>query len=112
MKSIWDIIKGTLTGINNDGSAKRATAAYFTIVLLTSLLAVYELAFWRSSGKLTPNSLDINIVDNYTNVLYSCQIALYIFLGLATVETITTLVKTFKGQGGVDKTPQNESNTQ
>ncbi len=96
-KTLWDILKETFTGNTQEGSAKRITAFFFVVVLLGSLTYVYEMAFWVSANSATPTSVQIQIVKMYEPLHFSLQLSIWIILGLATVEGITWLVKTLKG---------------
>jgi hypothetical protein len=110
MKSIWTILKETLIGFNNEGSAKRATAAYVTAIILTAITAVYCIAFLKASEAYTPTSVQVAIVEMFCAVLYSWQLCLYILFGLATFETITNLVKLWRGQSIQENTTNQTTN--
>lgn len=88
---------GTLQGLDNSGSAKRVTVMYFTIFLLTSILFVYEKAFTVASLSANPTVAQIAIVEMYTTVLYSILLTIWVLLGLATVETIISIIKLIRG---------------
>lgn len=103
MKGIWEIIKGTLTGLDNQGSAKRATAAFVTGIILCSLVIVYEIAFLYSVRTGHPNRIHVIVVEMFLYLIYAFIIYGCILLGLATLETITTLVKTIRGKEEVRK---------
>jgi len=98
MKTFGQILKETLIGFNNEGSAKRATAAYVVGIILTSMVAVFEIAFLNAASATVPTIVQVSIVESYTIVMYSFQLCLYILFGLATLETITNLVKLWRGQ--------------
>lgn len=98
MKTFWQIIKETLIGFNNEGSAKRATAAYVTLVILTALTVVYSIAFMNAAQSPSPTKVQDAIVDMYCAVLWSWQLFIYVNFGLATIETIQNLLKTWRGQ--------------
>ncbi len=97
-KGFWDIIKGTLAGVDNEGSAKRATSFYTVIVLITGLDAVYIYAFWRSINKLCSDEICKIVMNMYEPVLDVHFLFVLVLLGLATIEMITNLIKTVKGQ--------------
>jgi hypothetical protein len=97
MKSLWTTIKETLQGTNSEGSAKRATAFYFTAILLTSLTAVYEYGFYKAVNAIKPTEVHILVIKMYDGIHFSLQLSIWGFFGLATIETITTLVKVIKG---------------
>jgi hypothetical protein len=106
-KGLWDILKGTLAGIDNEGSAKRITSFYIVMFLLTALHAVYLIAFMvivnRAASNISPSSIDTTVIKMYDYVFAMDHFTIWLLLGLATVETITGLVKTIKGQNTNDK---------
>lgn len=98
MKNLFQTIIGSLQGLNNEGSGKRMTAMYFTVILLTSLIVAYEYGLYVAVRAQVPTSIHISIIEMYTVVNYSLLITVWLLLGLATIETITHLIQVFKGQ--------------
>jgi hypothetical protein len=106
-KTFWDIIIGTFAGATGEGSSKRATSFYLVVVILSSLTAIYEYCFYLSSISLAPTSVQIAIVNMYKPIHFSIQLSVWMFFGLATIETVTTLVRTIKGDSGKND-PENK----
>jgi hypothetical protein len=107
MKTIWQILKETLIGFNNEGSAKRATAAYVTVVILSALTTVYAIAFMNAANASDPTKVQIAVVDMYCPVLWSWLLFVCANFGLATIETLQNLLKTWRGQPVQESTNQN-----
>lgn len=97
-KSFWEIIKGTLTGVDNEGSAKRITTFYFAVILITSLTLVYEYCFYLAVISLVPTVVQVSVVKMYEAIHFSLQLTLWLLCGLATVETVTSLIRTIRGK--------------
>ena len=97
-KSLFSILKGTIQGLNADGgSSKRITAMYFVTVLLTGLTGTYAYCYYISAMSLKSTEAQILIIKMYEPIHFSIQISVWMFFGLATIETITSLIKTIKG---------------
>ncbi len=96
-KSFWDIIKGGFTGIDNEGSAKRMTAFYVTIILITFLDTIYAVGFTKALWAKVPNDLDKLVVDSFTSLIYAHIIFVCLLLAVATIEGITNMIATAKG---------------
>lgn len=96
-KTFIEIIKGTLTGTDGDGSAKRITSFWFAVVLLGTLTGVYEHCFYLSVTSLVPTKVQEMVVRMYEPLHYSLQLTIWMLCGLATIETVTALIKTLKG---------------
>lgn len=97
MKTIFKTILGTIQGLNQEGSSKRITAMYFTVILLSSLVAMYEYGLYIAVNSLAPTTIHTAIIQMYTVVNYSLLVTIWLLLGLATLETIINLIKTIKG---------------
>lgn len=95
-----------MLGLNGEGSAKRATAFFFTCVLLLSLTAVYEFCFYLAVMAPAPTNVHVLIVKMYEPIHFSMQLTIWMLLGLATVETITSLIRTIKGANNEQKDNQ------
>lgn len=109
-KSLWQTILGTIQGINNEGSAKRATSFFVVAVLLTSLLASYEYGMYIAINAITPTSIHIQLVKYYPEIFWSLLITILTLLGFATLELITALVKKVTG-ANVPDTNVNDKGT-
>lgn len=101
-KSLWQIIKGSLTGTDNEGSAKRMLLLYFAAILLTSLTMVYNYCFYLAAIAQLPTITHIKIVAMYEAVNFSYQLSIMIFAGLATFEGVITIIKTVFGKNSND----------
>ncbi len=108
-KSLWSTIKGTLQGINNEGSAKRATTFFFVAIFLSSLLAVYEYGVIIAIQAPVPTVIHIQLVKYYPEVFWSLLITILTLLGFATLELITALVKKVTGGNTPDKPTNQET---
>lgn len=97
MYNLYKTLIGTIQGLDNEGSAKRVTVMFFTVVLLSSVLWVYNNGFTAAYLAATPTTVHTSIVAMYTTVLYSILLTIWVLLGLATIETITSLIKLIKG---------------
>lgn len=97
-KSLWQIVKGSLTGTDNEGSAKRMLLLYFACILLTSLTAVYNYCFYLAAIAVLPTVTHVKIVSMYEAVNFSYQLSIMIFAGLATFEGVITIIKTVFGK--------------
>lgn len=95
--SLSKTILGTIQGLNNEGSAKRIISIYFTVVLLTGLLFIMAKTMLIAAEAPKPTEVHVMIVKMFPSIIYSVQLTIWVLLGLATVETITTLVKTIRG---------------
>lgn len=96
-KTFKETILETIQGINNEGSAKRATTFFFVAVFLTSLLAVYEYGVIVAIRAAVPTSIHTTLVKYYPEIFWSLLITILTLLGFATLELITSLVKRVTG---------------
>lgn len=76
----------TFKGISGDASAKRATAFYFTVVLVSSLHIAYIVYMFKNKT-----------LEYFPYVYCGYLIFIALLLGLATIENITGLINTIKG---------------
>lgn len=97
MYNLFKTLVGTIQGLDNEGSAKRVTVLFFTVVLLSSLIWVYNSALTAAYSAIAPTTIHTAIVAMFTTVLYSILLTIWVLLGLATIETITSLIKLIKG---------------
>jgi hypothetical protein len=101
MKTFRQTLIGTFQDVNNEGSAKRATAAWFALVLLSSSVGVYVHAVYVAVHQSQPTAIDIKVLDIYMDVTWSLLITLLILLGLTSVEfvvnAITKLISIIRG---------------
>lgn len=96
-QSLWKLLKGTISGTDQQGSAKRATAFYVVIVLISAITFVYVRGFYMSINKLCSEEICKIIINLYPTVLWSFIVFVLILLGLATVENITNIFKVIRG---------------
>lgn len=97
MGELFKTIIGTVKGANNEGSSKRITAAYFTIVILTVLTVAYSYGYFLACVATEPTSVHIAIVDMYIYVIMSYLLSIWAFFGLATIEMVRGLIATMRG---------------
>jgi hypothetical protein len=104
-RGILEILKGTIIGLDGEGSAKRATSFYFVVVLLTAMIGFYLYEFKYIIHKSGINGMpapittvDTAVIGMYEYIFTITTITVWLLLGLATLETITKLVQIFKGQ--------------
>jgi len=69
MGSFTETILGTIKGANNEGSSKRITAAYFTIVILSALTAAYTYGYYLACIADKPTNVHVLIVAMYIYVI-------------------------------------------
>lgn len=105
-KSLWQIIKGTVMGTDGHGSSKRATSFYIVTILITSLLAVYEYCFYKASLCTAPTTAQLKIVSMYEGIHFLLHCSLWMFAGLATIETVTNLIKVIRGYAPKETEPK------
>jgi protein-S-isoprenylcysteine O-methyltransferase Ste14 len=96
-KSLWQILLGTISGTDQQGSAKRATAAYVVLVLITMIVIVFSIGFYMAINKLCSDEICKIIIGLFPSVLWTLVIFVLILLGLATMENITSLWKAIRG---------------
>jgi len=109
MKSFTEIFKSTFTGANEEGSSKRVTSFYFVAILLTSMTMVYEYCFYLAVSAVAPSSTQVMVVKMFDSIHYSLQLTIWMLLGLATVETITALIRTVRGGDKKEETKSQEN---
>lgn len=102
-KTFWQIIKGSLSGTDGEGSAKRLCMAFFCLCLIMPSKIVYLICFYAASISLAPTSVQIMIVKMYQPLNWTEQLSLWMFAGLATFEGVSNLVKWFRGGKAEEK---------
>lgn len=102
-KSIWQTLLGTIQGLNNEGSSKRATLFWFVVIITTSLTAVYIYGYIQAVNSTNPTEIHKMIVKEYNTVRWSDQIFMLTIAGYATLELITAIVRKFTGVKEDDK---------
>lgn len=97
MKTLWQIIKGTLIGEDGEGSAKRAASFYFTLVLLTSMIFVEEYCYYLATLSASPTTAQMVVIKSHEPIMFSILLTLWIFFGFTSFDKIVDAFKWFKG---------------
>jgi len=97
-KSMWATIKGTLIGSDGEGSAKRAASAYFTMVLLTSLIGIEEYCYYLAIKSLDPTTAQMIVVRSHESIIWLICLTLWLFFGFTSVDKIIDFIKFIKGK--------------
>lgn len=97
-KTLWQTIKSSFQGLNNEGSAKRMTSFYIVALPLTALLGVYIWAYRFAVLSASPTSIQIRVVSDYKEILWTLVILILTLLGFATLELLTSILKRVTGQ--------------
>jgi hypothetical protein len=109
-KSLWQTLLGTLRGMDNEGSAKRATAFFAVAFLLTSLLAVYEWSLVQAIQSSAPTQIHLTAWKYYPEIFWTIIILVLTLLGFATLELITAIIRRFTGGNSEQKKEEPKSN--
>lgn len=102
-KSFKQVLVGTIQGLNNEGSSKRATIFWLVVIITTSLTAVYEYGYIMAVNAATPTSIHTMIVKDYNTIRWSDYVLILTLAGYATLELITAIVRKFTGAKTEDK---------
>jgi hypothetical protein len=103
MGELLKTIIGTIKGANNEGSSKRITAAYFTVVILTVLTGAYTYGYYLACETNEPTRVHIAIVEMYIYVVSAYLLSIWAFFGLATIEMVRGLIATVRGNNPPEK---------
>lgn len=109
-KSLYQIIKGTLLGTDNEGSAKRATGFWLTIFLVSSLVGVEEYCYIIAVSALVPTAAQMVVVKSHESVIWSILISGMIYSGLTSVDKIIDFFKFLKGGNQEKESIKTEKN--
>lgn len=93
-KTFFQTFLGTISGVDNEGSAKRITMAFICLLLLFPMQAVHNYCFYLSIISAKPTETQLIVTKSFEDMNYAYQVSLWMFAGLATIETITVLIKT------------------
>lgn len=85
-KTLLQFIIQTFLGTSGEASAKRITAAYFTVALISALHASYIY-----------HMIKYQTLELYIYILSLDLAFVALLLGLATMENLTSFVRTIKG---------------
>jgi hypothetical protein len=110
MNELFKTILGTVKGANNEGSSKRIAAAYFTIVILSTLTGVYSYGYYLACQTTEPTKVHLIIVDMYIYVISAYLLSIWAFFGLATIEMVRSLIATVRGNNPSPTEPKPENN--
>lgn len=102
-------ILGTLQGINNEGSAKRATTFYLVVVIITALIGAFVYGFIVAVNAPKPTEVHLIIVKAFITLFSIVCITVLTLLGFATMELITSLVKRVTGDNSNSKGTSQET---
>ena len=102
-KSLWQTLLGTIQGMNNEGSSKRATMFWLVVVITTSLTAVYEYGYIVAVNAVVPTKVHERIINDYKEIRWTDYILILTIAGYATLELLTALVRKFTGISIPDK---------
>lgn len=97
-KNMWDIIKGSITGVDGEGSSKRMATMYVLMFLVTPLNIAFIWAFMESVHLPDGNKIAAFIAGMYISILGIYIIYIAINSGLTSVEQLANFWKTIKGQ--------------
>ncbi len=97
-KSLIDIIKGTITGVDGEGSSKRMATMYVLMFLVTPMTAAFIWAFLEAVHMPDGSKIAMFILGMYITILGILFIYVGINSGLTSVEQLSNLWKTIKGQ--------------
>lgn len=103
MGDLLKTILGTIKGANNEGSSKRITAAYFTIIILTLLTVAYAYGYYLAVQSEEPTKAHMAIVEMYIYVISAYLLSIWAFFGLATIEMVRGLIATMRGNNPSEK---------
>lgn len=101
--TFFQTLLGTLQGINNEGSAKRASTFYLVVVILTSLIASFVYGMIVAVNSSAPTEVHLIIVKAFITLVCIVCVTVLTLLGFATMELITALVKKVTGANTNDK---------
>lgn len=104
-KSFWQILKGSLTGVDGVGSNKRFAAFYIITVLITSMLAIFLYSYLYVVRQKGSDIATMYILKTFSPLFNTFIIFLCILLGLASVEQVTNIIKLIRGMK-VDDAPK------
>lgn len=104
-KSIKDVLIGTVQGLNNEGSSKRATIFWLVVIITTSLTAVYEYGYICAVQTPTPTEIHKIIIKDYKEIRWTDYILVLTLAGYGTIELITAIVRKFTGASIPEKAP-------
>lgn len=94
-KTLWETLLGTLRGMDNEGSAKRATAFFAVAFLLTSLLGVYEWSLVKAIQSASPTPIHVTAWKYYPEIFWTIVLLVLTLLGFATIELLTAIIRRF-----------------
>lgn len=96
-KSFWQTVLGTIRGIDNEGSAKRASTFYLMCVVMTMLTGTYCYGYIKAVDSPSPTVVHIAVVGAFLTFVGFVLLAATTWLGFATMELITSITRKFTG---------------
>jgi hypothetical protein len=103
--TLWEILKGSLVGVDGVGSNKRVASFYIITVILTAMIGFYLYAFFHIVRLHDSQPASMYILKMY-NAIYSTTIGFVcLLLGLMSVAEVVNLFKLIRGQKVDDPTP-------
>jgi len=93
-KTFWQTWLGTFSGTDGEGSAKRMTMMFICIMLLLPMELMHEYCYYLAVISPKPTEAQMIVVKSYEGMNFAYQITLWMFAGLATIETLTAFIKT------------------
>lgn len=102
-KSLWQTLLGTIQGLNNEGSSKRATIFWLVVVITTSLTGAYVYGYIIAVNAVVPTPVHVRIIHDYNTVRWTDYILILTLAGYATLELITAVFRKFTGGSTNDK---------
>lgn len=97
IKNWGQTLIGALQGINNEGSAKRVSSFYLLIAILSPLILTYCYGVIYSIHATIPTQVHIILISSIVMIIGLVLLAVTTWLGFATIELITSIVKKFTG---------------
>lgn len=104
-QTLWEILKGSLVGIDGTGSNKRVASFFVITVLMTAMQGAYIYAFIHIVllHDSQPASMYILKMFNPINTTLTGFVCL--LLGLMSVSEVVNIIKLIRGQSVPDPTP-------
>jgi uncharacterized membrane protein YhaH (DUF805 family) len=103
--SLWEILKGSLVGVDGVGSNKRVASFYVVTFIVTALIAAYIYAFLHIVRLHDSQPASMYLLKMY-NGIYQITIGFVcLLLGLMSVEQVVSIIKIIRGQPLAEPTP-------
>lgn len=96
-KSLWQIIKGSFTGSDNEGSAKRMASFYFTAVLITAMVGVYLYCYYLAVNAAAPTTTQTIVVNSFEWTFGAMLLTVWVFFGFTSGDKLMDLFRFMRG---------------